>query len=142
MNSFQLTVSNCCVSAPWTAHSGGILGDLGIKLYRISTGYKIYILLEERWSEGTRLPSFQSTLLCSYDSWNSEIQVDGYTIVLCILTFQRLLTEERIFSSISNGIPKAYKGHSLPCLSGIQVSTFCITFSGMWKELLVPRQAG
>ena len=27
MNSFQLTVSNCCVSAPWTAHSGGILGD-------------------------------------------------------------------------------------------------------------------
>ncbi|KAM7225809.1 hypothetical protein CapIbe_023786 [Capra ibex] len=36
--------------------------SLGIKLYRISMGYKIYILLEERWSEGTRLPSFQNTL--------------------------------------------------------------------------------
>ena len=68
--------------------------------------------------------------------------MDGYNIVLCILTFQRLLTEERIFSSISNGMPEAYKRHSLPCLSGIQVSTFCITFSDMGKELLVPRQAG
>ena len=68
--------------------------------------------------------------------------MDVYSIMLCILTFQRLLTEERIFSSISNGMPEAYKRHSLPCLSGIQVSTFCITFSDMGKELLVPRQAG
>ena len=68
--------------------------------------------------------------------------MDGFNIVLCILTFQRLLTEERIFSSISNGIHEAYKHHSLPCLSGIQFSNFCITFSGMGKELLVPKQAG
>ena len=68
--------------------------------------------------------------------------MDVYSIMLCILTFQRLLTEERIFSSISNGMPEAYKRHSLPCLSGIQVSTLCITFSDMGKELLVPRQAG
>ena len=50
------------VSAPWTAHSGRARRDLKIELTRQSNNYIIHILQEERWSEGTWLPSFQTTL--------------------------------------------------------------------------------
>ena len=66
----------------------------------------------------------------------------GDPYVLGILTFPKTL-DRKDLGSISNGIAEAYKGHSLPCLSGIQkVFCFCITLSGMCKELLVPRQVG